>query len=178
MSEKSIEFLKNLDEKQLADILVISLLGTLGLFKINQDNNLLKLKLKKYKQLLNTISDKGLDIYWLIQEFYNRKKLKFDYALKLINALQQFRKPNFSLSLNEIEIKELLSELPPQVYRLLNGDIKLLFKSYINNVFSLTKLVNKFFSYSQRKNYKEIDFYELAKVMKRSTKEEEENETI
>jgi len=178
VSKKSIKYLKSIEnEREFNDIFIISFLGLLGLSVINANNNLLLLKMKKYRVILNQLNDDSMDIYYIIQSLYDQKKIKISFALDLIDVLQKFRQPNFTFSLVEQEIKELLEDLPPIIYTKLSGDVKLFFKAYLHSElidWNITKLVNKFYSFANRKKYTEIDFVQLAKNMKRMEVESED----
>lgn len=165
MSKEYIDSIKDTDK--LSDALIISLLGMIGLYQLNTNNNLLKLQFKKYKQILTTINDNDLDIYTTIQELFKQKLLRTNYAISLVNLLQQLRTPTFSLEEIEMQLKDILEKMPASIIRKATGDVKFLLRAYMKDAISLTKLVNKFFTLAQRKDMTELDFYKLAKRMKR-----------
>lgn len=168
MTKKSIKYLELIEEDDVFyDIFIMSYIGILGLYQINQKNNLLRLQLKKYRQVLNAVSDESIDVYYMINKLYKNKEIRLNFGVQLISYYQMFRDPNFTLTLKEQEIKELLRKLPNYVYRRLNAQIKFIYKAYINNVLSLTQTVNKFYSYCKREEISEIDFYRFARMMKR-----------
>lgn len=174
--DKSIKYLKSLkDDDLLYDSFIISYLGILGLYKINEQNNLLRLQLKKYRQVLNHISDDSIDVYWQIQNMFDNKQLKIQTALSMIDVYQRFRDPDFKVENAEEEIKSIMEKIPQRIFRRFSGNVKFWYKAYIGGIMSLTKLVNKFYSYAMRKQMTDLDFYTLAKKMKRVDNKEETN---
>ena len=168
MSKKTIDYIQSIEDEDIFfDLFIISYIGTLGLYQINQSNNLLKLQLKKYRQVLNAISEDSIDVYYMIDSLYKRKRMTLSYAVDLISYFQMFRDPNFTLASKEPEIKELLKKMPNAVYRRCSGQIKFIFKAYVNDVMNLTQTVNKFYSYCKREGIDTIDFMRFARVMKR-----------
>ncbi len=168
MSKKTIDYIQSIEDEDIFfDLFIISYIGILGLYQINQSNNLLRLQLKKYRQVLNAISIDNIDIYYMIDKLYKSKRMTLHYGIDLISYFQMFRDPNFTLSLKEHEIKETLKKLPNAVYRRCNGQIKFIYKAYVNDVLSLTQTVNKFYSYCKREGIDTIDFMRFARVMKR-----------
>jgi len=178
MSKKTIDYIKSIEDEDLFyDVFLLSYIGILGLYQINQKNNLIRLQLKKYRQVLNAISDKSIDVYYMVERLYKSKMIRLNYAVTLITYYQMFRDSNFIFSLKEQEIKEFLSKLPNRVYRRCNSRIKFTFKAYTNDVISLTDTVNKFYSYCKMEKIDNIDFYRFARTMKRkdSSNEIEDN---
>lgn len=168
MSKKSLEHIQAIeDTDEIFDVFIISYLGILGLYRINEKNNLLKLQLKKYRQMLNHISNDSIDVYYMIQFLYEKKYIKLGYALELMEIYQKFRLNNFNLSLEEGNIKEILAKLPNLVYRHLGGKIKFLYKAYINHALTLEELVMKLYNYCLRLGIDNVDFIYLAKKVKR-----------
>jgi hypothetical protein len=171
MSKKSIIYIDSIkNNKKINDAFIISFLGLLGLSIINTNNNLLTLKMKKYRMLLNQISNDSLDVYAIIQHLYNTKKMKMSFALDLIDILQKSRIPGFTFSLEEDNIRKTIEQIPSTIYRDMNGQVKLYFKAYIKNIDSwdITKLVRKFYTYSSKEKMTELDFFQLAKKMKQT----------
>jgi len=166
--KEKLSYLKSIkDNDEFIDVFVISFLGILGLASINITNNLLKLKLNRYREVLNAIhANEDIDIYYIIQELFDQKKIKFQWALDLISILQQFREPHFSFSMHEEEIKDVIKKIPPHLYRKLSSPVKVIFKAYLEDVISIEKLVIKFLAICQRFKYIDMDFYKFAKKMK------------
>ena len=168
MSKKSIEYLKSIEgTEDFYNAFIVSYIGILGLYQINTKNNLLKLQLKKYRQVLHAISDEAVDVYYMIDRLYKDKRIKTQFAIDLIMYFQKFRDTNFTLNLEEHNIKDTLKKLPNVVYRNLDAKLKFLYKGYIGNAFTITELVNKFYSYAARKKMTDLDFFQFAKKMKR-----------
>jgi len=176
LSKQSIKYLKSIEnDREFADAFIISYLGILGLSVINSTNNLLTLKMKKYRVILNQLNKDSIDIYYIIQTLFDTKKIRMNYALDLIDILQKFRQPNFTFSLIEQEVKDLMEDLPSIIYKDLSGDIKLFFKAYLHREltdWNITRLVNKFYSFCGRKKMTDLDFVQLAKKMKKQEVED------
>ena len=162
------------DIKELSNIFITSLIGIIGLYKLNS-SNLLKLNFKKFRSFQNNINEAGIDLMSILKRLYDLKYFNFSYSNKVLMLLQAFREEGFSFKTQNEELISVLKTLPPVVYRNLDSDIKLILKTITNEIYKPSEVVNRLYSYANRKGYKYLDFVKLGEKMKRNKKKEDKN---
>lgn len=165
MSLQSVKYLQNLknsNDNQYYNAFIISLIGLVGLSKVNHDNNKINLRLKQYRQVLNNINNNSLDIYVIVQDLFDSKMLTLNQSLKLIALLQKFR---YDIDIDIIlkDLLKILNELPQIIINKLSVDIKIILNTIDEN--NISDIVKRLYVYSKRKNMI-LDFVDIAKIMK------------
>jgi hypothetical protein len=164
MSLSSIKYLQSIENTaQYYNAFIISFIGLIGLAKLNENSNMINLKLKQYRVILNSISAKNLDVYIIIQDLFNKKMITLSYGLRLVEVLQMFRTES---SIDEIvdEAIDVLNDLPSVLVQKLSVDIRVVYSSV--NSGNIDDLVIRLYNYANRKNMK-LDFVDIAKTVRK-----------
>lgn len=144
---------------------VISLIGIVGLTKLNPTNNNLMNRLRQDKIVLQGVLSKHLDVYVIIQDLYNSKMITFNYAMKLIDLFQLYK---YDGDIDHIifRLVKVLKQLPPVITQKLSMDIKIVLDTIIENSDMIDDVVNRLYTFCLRKGIN-IDFVNIAKTVKR-----------
>lgn len=168
MSAESIKYLDGLLKNNISlyyNSFVISLIGIVGLAKLNEHNNKVNLKMKQYRVILNSITNKDIDVYIMIQHLFNTKMITLNYAIELVALLQVFRQSNFDINVTVKKLSNLLKSLPSSIKQKLSSEVRIIADTVDEN--NISELVIKLYNYAGRKGITKLDFLDMARITKR-----------